>query len=314
MKDEFRTAYFPLAREIVTSRAFSNFSMAEKYREIQNRTDIDFTASIRILERLPVFLNGEAHKKNRRAMANRVALTKQQQMEAVVDTVGRLIPRHFIAAGQLDLVTDISQPIWRAISQQIVGEKICDPDLIDKIPELFDPTLSIRRRLEIDSSIASVIKNIDDEKLTAIALSVLGAKPFQGSLSLSIYDAAKHHRGKPLREYDWGGGYQQSALEYVDRICTRDTIVAGENIFRNERVRCITHSDRYSAEDNLNGMFGYGAHLCLGRAISQFSFEHLTKSLNKLDCYLEPVSLAMANHCQPFKLPASAIISVEVEG
>jgi len=313
MKDEFRTAYLPIAKEIITSRAFSNFSMAEKYREIQNRTDIDFTASIRVLERLPVFLNGETHKKVRKAMASRVAVTKQKQMEVVVDTVDRLIPQHFMTPGQFDLVSDISKPIWRAISQQIVGENVCAPGLIDEIPQLFDPTLSIRRRLEIDSAIASVIQNIDDEKLTTIALSVLGAKPFQGSLSLSIYYAAKHHQGKPLRDYDWGGGYQRSSLEYVDRICTRDSTVAHQNIRRNERVRCITHSDKYSAEDNLNGMFGYGGHLCLGRAISQFSFDYLTKSLKGLDCHLKPVSLTMASHCQPFKFPASAIIFVELK-
>lgn len=312
MLDEVRKIHLPVAKKVIKSKAFDNFSMANKYLALQEKFDIDFSASIRLIEKMPSFLNGETHSKVRKEMAIHIAQTRIEQEYAVSKKIDELVSRYFKFECELDLVSDFARPIWMEFSKIIIKDEVCSLDVIYEIPELFDPTLSIRRRLAINSAIEHAIRDITEEELTIIALVALGARPFIGSMALSIYHSAQHCQGKPLHEYDWGTSYPNSALTYVDRICSGDNKIESENFCINERIRCITQAEEYTVEERADSLYGYGAHVCLGRQISQYTFDCLTDSLSRLSSSLTPVALTMESPCDPFYFPRSAIISVQI--
>ena len=53
---------YELSRAIAASRSFSAYPMADRYRELATRFGHDFGPSIALLERLPAFMDGDAHR------------------------------------------------------------------------------------------------------------------------------------------------------------------------------------------------------------------------------------------------------------
>ncbi len=304
--------YFPEAREIIVSKTFENYPMSEKYRKLQAKTGLDFSAIIYLLDHLPVFLNGDVHKNIRKKMATVIATSKTQQEEAVRTTVDQLLSRYFHSNCEFDLVADFAKIIWKAISRQIIGETTELQNVVETIPFLFDPTLSIRKRLAINSTLNKNIKKTDEEAMLKIALASVGSRPFVGSIVLSIFDTIEKNLGSPLANYEWAEDYGVSSLTYVDRICMKDQTINSSHVLKNERVRCITQSEQYSADENLAALYGFGRHLCLGRHISQYTYSYLIQEFKRISSVLTPLSLQMEKQSKPFRLPQSAIISIQV--
>ena len=74
------------ARGIISSSEFQTFDMSQKYRNLSERTELNFDAVIALMDRLPIFLNGENHKKNRKEMAKVYSASRPKQ-EKNVDAV-----------------------------------------------------------------------------------------------------------------------------------------------------------------------------------------------------------------------------------
>ena len=55
--------------------------MSDRYRELEKRTNVNFSAVIRVLDHLPVFMNGSSHEIVRKRMAKQVSSTMIQQLD-----------------------------------------------------------------------------------------------------------------------------------------------------------------------------------------------------------------------------------------
>lgn len=306
------TVKLPEAKEIIMSKDFRSYNMAEKYRELQSRSGIDFSASISLIETLPIFMDGNAHKATRKQMALHIASTKKEQEEAAIETADKLLRKFFTRNCKLDLLADFALPLWHSISAQIIRNEDDVQEIVDLIPSLFYPVLSIRKREQINSRLAEIINLKGEERLLGIALATLGARPFTGSLALSLYDAALQEKTGPVASFELGQGYRKSSLTYVDRISKSDASVGSCQFSSGQRVRCITQSSEYTEEQNLSSLYGFGTHICLGRPISQFTFNLLKEKLKTYDCRMIPENLEMMENCDPFTLPLRAIVSIEI--
>ncbi|KHF24009.1 hypothetical protein [Solemya velum gill symbiont] len=310
--EEIMTIKFPDAKAVIMSKDFHSYNMAEKYREMQSRSGIDFSTAISLIEKLPIFMDGEAHKKNRKNMALLIAATKNEQEEEAKNTIDKLLRQYFTNCCELDLVSDFARPLWHAIAVRISQCEDDAQEVIDSIPSLFSPVLSIRKREIINNRLTEIINRQGEGKILHIALAALGTRPLTGSLALSLYDAILQNITGKASTLDLGYGYKKSSLTYVDRVCTSDTHIGSSQFRSGQRVRCITQSSEYTEEENLSSLYGFGAHVCLGRPISQFIFQHLKEEISGYECSITPVKLEMQENSDPFNYPLCANVRIEI--
>lgn len=299
-----------IAKAIILSPDFKTYSMADRYRELQHRTGIDFSAAIRLLECLPVFIDGENHQRIRKVMAKQVSRTKECQLAAVRQSFNDLFHHAFRPTAEIDLVAGFAQPLWRSISSSIVPGNTEIHDLVDDIPTLFSPFLSIRERAKINDRIGRFLQNHAeaedaDERLILLCLGSLGARPFVGTLSLSLYELFRTHPDARMCEFTWPQIFPSSSLTYVDRICVNASEYPDLLVKKGERVRCLTQSSSYSAVENKQALFGFGAHTCLGKSISERVWSLVAETFSKSELRAECLGIVMSPHNDPFQMPAT---------
>lgn len=300
---------FETAKTTIRSKSFDNYSMADRYRELEERTGLDFSHAISLLEHLPVFLNGDVHFRIRKAMARQISETKECQFAQARAVFHGLLEKHFKNGAQLDLVTDLAQPLWRSISTVIVPRNALSVELVDQIPGLFSPILSIRERQRINALIGEYTEEFPGEdNLVLLGLAALGARPFVGSWSLAFYRVLQENPGRPMSGIVWPSAYPDSSLTYVDRICTEAAPERG--IILGERVRCMTQYPDYSREQREMSLFGFGGHTCLGKSISEKIWTMTAAELSKVDLVPTCLGTEMSPHSDPFQMPSSIRIKL----
>lgn len=300
------------SREIIASKAFGPYSMAEAYRDLSARLGHDFSASIALLERLPPFMAGDDHKRIRRAMALQNEVSKPGQLEAVRAFLAAFAQEALQPGITLDLVTGFSRPLYRAI----VAATPVLPDpadnaqhLVERFPTLFSSTTPLKHRIETNRLLETVLEQSGEGVLDDLSLLILGSAPLVGSLALTIHDVFSKQQGVRLREVTWPGFFTQSAVRYVDRVCNADTHVAGARFQPGERVQCPIRSDEWSESENRALTFGAGAHLCLGRGLSEEVWAMVVEILGASDLRADCAPLVMRLQSEPFAMPETAQVT-----
>ena len=301
------------ASAVIRSEAFRQYRMADQYRELKRRTGLDFDATIRFMDFVPLFDDGEEHVRKRRMMARKLAASRNLQEEAVTTKTNSLFHDLFVPPREIELLSEFAQPLWREISGSIVDRSEENLDFIDELPSLFYPTLSIRERLKINDKLRrflDVNRSNSDEALCNLSLVLLGARPFVGSLVHSVYQVVTLNAGRKSSAIKWPEVFTASSLNFVDRICGHDTRIDAHEFNVGNRVRCHTQDETYSTQQNKEMLFGLGAHACLGKGISEFSWKLLTQHLAQLDAILAPLGSAISTNTEPFVMPLAARIAV----
>ena len=101
-----------------------------------------------------------------------------------------------------------------------------------QIPDLFSPLLSIRERLRINKRIEGFLKahrEDEQQQLILLCLISLGARPFAGTLSLSLYEIFEANPRSRMCDLTWPEMFPSSSLRFVDRICTKQTAISAQN-------------------------------------------------------------------------------------
>lgn len=300
-----------LTKEIILSPDFRTYSMADRYRQLQARTKHDFSAAIRLLEYLPVFIDGDHHMRIRKAMAKQVSRTQKCQFSTSVEQLDQLIASKLLPGTEMDLVDDFAQPLWRAISGSIVPRNPAMLQLVDDVPALFSPILSIAKRIELCDRIEAFLNlqgEDEEDELILLCLATLGTRPFAGTLSLSLYEIIGSNTGKRFCEITWPEAFPVSSLRFVDRICLRPVSMVGHNFEAGERVRCFTQRSHYTVEENSSALFGFGSHTCLGKSISERVWKLVVAKLSQSTIKADCLGLTISPHNDPFYMAQEACI------
>jgi hypothetical protein len=141
-----------------------------------------------------------------------------------------------------------------------------------------------------------------------LCLTVLGARPFVGAMSLSLYDVFANNPSIRMCDIAWPSSFPSSSLRYVDRIAQADVAVATEHFSAGERIRCVTQSANYASDDNRKMLFGTGKHTCIGKLTSEKMWAHVVRRFAEHDFRVECTGLTMDQQNDPFAMPATATI------
>lgn len=271
-----------------------------------------------MLRRLPTFLNGSQHTQMRKEMALLIAAAKEFQFEAARRTVASIFETTLRPGATVDAVSDVARPLYRAFSSALLrsvslGSSDAALDLVEDLPVQLDPLSSLARRHGIEKRLRAFLDHNagrPDGGLTPLCLAMLGARPFVGSVALSIHAVIAANSGKPSCSIAWPEHLIVSSLRFADRIATEDTDLEGIRVSRGERIRCVIHDGSYAADDNRPLLFGVGAHTCLGKPLTQTCWSLLRQNfLQRRDAFF-PGDLEIAASKQPFCTPLHAFFRI----
>jgi cytochrome P450 len=302
-----------LARAVISSDGFSAYSLADSYRALGQHLGHDFGPVISLFDRLPTFLDGEAHREARRALAHSMSRNKAEQVDAARNFLTTFGATKLQPGSCFDLLEDLAQPLYRAISSAgspsawLATEGF---DLVEDLALLFSPATSLKKRFGINRRLADFTSRHGTTASHELGLLMLGIRPLTGSLALSLYDVLAQHPDAPLSAMVWPARLAHSALSYVDRICERPTIINEEHFEPGEHIRCVIQSPDWSAEQRQAVMFGAGAHACLGRPLSDLVWTMSAACFAAHDPGVAVEPLRMRHDSDPFDLPARTMVTI----
>lgn len=301
-----------VSRKVIASRDFSTFRMADQYRLLASRIGHDFSASIALLERLPTFMEGPAHKATRKAMALRNEANKVAQLAATDAFLRDFTGRQLHADNGVDLMEDFALPLLDALTLATTaagGRPAVPTEFIRLFPSLFSSRTPLSKRIAIDRMLVALTDGAKDAVFDDLALMVLGIYPLSGSLALTLHATFSAQPQTPLHAIRWPDRYATSALHYVDRVCARETKVGDQAFTPGERARCLIQSPAWTHAQNQGMTFGAGAHLCLGRQLSEAVWDKVIASLSKFELTVDPGTLTLEPGGEPFDRPAHAYVT-----
>ncbi len=261
------------ATVVLRDDAYAVVDMAAHYREIERATGLDMSRAITFIERIPLFLRGEAHKNARRRLAGLLSAARPQMVAKREPHLARLQQRLGDPDGTFDLVADVLVPMYADMSTAFLPEADHLGTEIVEFTRLFDPVTGLARRKRMNDAIGRVVAASPapaGDTLDALALTVLGHDPFIASLGLTV--AGVIGGEEPLRrlcDMNWPTEIAETGLPATERDALRDTTLGTTPIAAGTRVRVDLDAlgpDSY---------FGIGAHLCIGRALSRESWTAL---------------------------------------
>jgi cytochrome P450 len=307
-------ADYELSRAIVASRAFGAYPMADRYRELSARFGHDLGPSIALLERLPTFMDGDAHRAMREAMARAFAAIRQSQLAAAEAFLADFGPARLRPGGRVDLMEDFARPLFKRMTEAAVTARNL-PDaavaLVADVPLLFSPFTALKTRLEINQRLGRLIAQQGEEVICDLGLLALGVRPLTGGLARSLHATVSDHDGSRLSAMAWPARMIFSPVTYVDRLCLEPVALDGETFAVGEHLRCEIQPADWTPEHRQVTMFGVGAHLCLGRPISEQIWGLSVALFAAKALRATAAPLVMKQGSDPFDLPAHCPIAIE---
>lgn len=299
----------PSAWEVISSSEYFTYPMGDAYRRIADNTGLDLSSVIRLMDKLPIFLSGSEHKTRRQSMAKTYAHSRIEQEQAINDVVRKIATRIEQSNGSFNLLDEISTPVWDAISTVICPNNNTLRGLISDLPELFNPAASVRLRKRLNDQLESFLDKAGDNLLDQITLLVLGVRPLTSSLALSLHKLARDNADRCLCDIPFPGSFPDSALRFVDRIALHDVHLNGSLYQAGTRFRCITFDESYTSEQNAKTLYGQGAHVCLGRPISQYIWGKIGEVFSNSKKRIQPGEIITTEH-EPFLLTTRCFIDL----
>jgi hypothetical protein len=274
----------------------------------------DFAPAIALLERLPTFMDGEPHSAMRQTMARIFGAIRQPQLAAAREVLAAFAAAKLRPAVSCDLMGDLSRPMFRAMTRVAVSTRGLPEevtDLIDQLPLLFSPVTAMKKRLEINARLGLLIAAHGVDILCDIGLMALGVRPLTGGLARSLHATIAGDQGNLLSAMAWPERISFSPVTFVDRMCLEAVTLGDQAFAPGEHLRCEIQVADWTPEQRQVTMFGVGAHLCLGRPISEQIWAHTIALLAAQELRATAGPLAMQPGSDPFELPAHCPITIE---
>jgi hypothetical protein len=297
------------AWKVVGSRDFKVWPMASSYRGLSAATGLDFSAVIGAFDTHPLFLDGADHKAAR-VNAAMFLSTNRRAHEAVVDgVVDDVVAEIDNRQGDFDLLTELGDVMFDALAQSYCGVR---DDLIPlslSLQGLFLPKAPLRVRKATNDRMQAIIDKDGKEALDQIILAVVGLRALSGGLVLSLHRIVTENYGKRLCDIVFPETFSESVLRFADRMHAEPVVVSGCPYAAQTVFRCVTFDADYKPEENAKNLFGAGAHLCLGRPVSQYVWDRMVARLSLSQKRIKAGEIVV-NDYEFYIAPAVCVVSV----
>jgi cytochrome P450 len=249
-----------------------------RHKALADHLGIDLSATLAVINHIPICLDGKAHADARKRTANIIASGANEALTFVDNQVPEMITT-LLAPGQHDVMREFVYPCVNKLISANIGTDLamCDETLVSRI---FSQTTGVAKRRRMNDELTSLHQTIasSQPKLSRediydrLALCILGTDALRGAIGCSmkaIFD------GAPISKE-----FHKTGVPYIDRRVKRACPIDAVEypIGANLRAQLqILEAEEHAGDRNR--FFGYGAHVCLGRRIAIKLWEQIQRQI-----------------------------------
>ena len=281
---------------VFRSDQFNVIPFAEQYRYIQDRTGLDFEATIAALDHVPLANEGVRHKQIRAEIASVVGAEAAENARSMEAFVAAQVRHLFRSGAEIDLVDDIATPVFGELFQRWL--RVDHSHLVDdpNFSQIFDMKMSLNRRRRINRNLDQLTCAFADRRdqiptspEIATAMNILGNDALKGTMSLSLWETLVRNRGLRLDEIDYPRNLPSTGVPYIERVAVEDVEIDGMTVRKGQRVRLMLDATSYhvSGEES-DLLFGKGRHVCLGKPMTLAIWRSLIATLKTIPLRFTP--------------------------
>jgi len=307
-----------LISEIFRSEDFRTNPFADHYREIAERTGIDFQASIATLDHIPFSKEGAEHQRLRKEMNKIVSAESQVHIAGMEAFIAELTASLFVAANEIELTRQLARPIFFELFGRWL--KVDEREFIEEsnFSAVFDGAMSLNRRKRVNANLkglrcafAERADRIPTTPEIAVAMNVLGNDALMGSLVLSLWHVLEQNAGARLNDIEIPPNLVATGVPFIERIANRDIEINGMKVAKDEKVRLmIDATSRQITGIEADLFFGKGRHLCIGKPMTLVIWRAISRGLRKIPLRFTMGDMKLRTGDYAFNYPEFAWISL----
>lgn len=260
---------------------------------VTNRLKLDLHHINVLRTYFPLAVEGEAHRKLRARFAQEIAANTNLALDAFEKSLQENLNYILTDKTGADfcLIKDLFQPALKIANLTIAGIRDRSIQRIENIPQLFDDTISLKMRLEINETIEKIISKLPsnmslDEKYFRTAIIALNANTLLGSISESVINTVSGQTPTPLNKIRWDAELPATGLPLIEKKAVKDVTIGGCAIKAGDRIRLFLDAAGFrgnSTPQYSDIYFAAGPHRCPGMAFSRQIWKLVVKYLSQVD-------------------------------
>jgi len=274
-----------LVAQVLRSSAFAGFDYGVS--AIMSRFGTDLRHLEALSHQFPLAHEGERHRGLRRKFSAEIASNTAAALSAFEqETIARA--QDLLAPGnRFCAMRELLAPSTLKAVMQLAGLGIDPVEGMDAMPLLFDDTISLGKRIQVNAVVDKLYASIGDgiaadEKYFRIAIVALSANTLLGSLGESLIQVLSQNRGAALRDIAFDRDFPATGLPLIEKRATRDFQLAQHTIKAGERLRLFLDCAGFgqAAVPAFSELyFAAGRHKCPGMNFSRRCWKLLAGQL-----------------------------------
>jgi len=281
-----------------------------QHQKIAERFNIDVSHLSKVAQYLPVTHDGAFHQALRKKFALMIAANSANAISFFEEEFNDQIKSVMNLAQTFDLCQDIIKPIVQKTSLILSGVDWLRIEDIDKFSTIFDETLTVADRIDLNGAIGRVAEQLQyrlnkEESYFRIALFALGNDSLLSTICESLVLMIIKNPDKMLSNFNWDNQIPATGIPVVERVANIDFEVDGYVVTKGQRVRLYLDSAGYAGTVYpiySSIYFGAGAHTCLGMPIGKKVWTMILKCLARVDKKIELTKLTYRERDNVFNI------------
>jgi cytochrome P450 len=310
-----------LIREIMNDPAFvvSSFD----FSVISRRLGVDLLHLDRVRHFIPLAWEGDIHEELRASFSRRIAARAPGALAVFETTLRNQIDERFRVGACFCLLRTVIAPSLRSANLYLADYPETDETktlAIESIPQLFDPEISLRKRIEINELVGKLHRLArpeasESDRYVSIAIIALSMNSLLGSFAESLRYILSENIGKTLADIDWDKNFPATGLPLIEKTATADAQLGGATVLAGQQLRLFLDAGGWQTDRPCFSelYFAVGPHKCPGMNYSRRAWKILSENLGTLKLSYDLGKIEYRKRDYVFNLLETMEIKIENE-
>jgi hypothetical protein len=262
-----------IAKNVLSMTEFN--VITHNHEKIAERFNVDVSHISKVASYLPVTHDGLTHKELRKKFALMIASNSGDAVSFFEREFKSVVKKKAESNEEFDFFQEILKPVLQKTSLILSGIDWLSNKNIDRLSTIFDETLTLNDRIELNLSVGSLVDELkrklaDEDCYFRVALFALGNDSLLSTMSESLISMIIRNQDRVLSSFNWEPQIPATGIPVLERVANADVALSGFQIKKSQRIRLYLDSagyinTNYPSYSSL--YFGSGSHACLGMSI-----------------------------------------------
>lgn len=274
-----------LIAEILRNPAFAGHDYG--VAALMERFGVDLTHVEELSRHLPLAFEGRVHRVLRKEFSAAIASNTAEAMRVFEAQLRARIAELLVPGRRFCAMQELLAPATLAAVFALAGIAAPPPPGASTIPLLFDDTITVAKRLEINAILDELFQELGesmpaDERYFRLAIVALSANTLLGSLGESLALTLEMNPQRRLCDTEWHRDFPATGLPLIEKRVTRDITIAGCEMKAGQRVRLFLDAAGFAKGERplfSDLYFATGPHKCPGMSFSRRAWKSMAEQL-----------------------------------